>query len=174
MNLEDTYRIREDAKKMYETIIEYHADSPIKGSLKRGYVALVLFYSLQSHGIPITEQETLSLLNSGARLSDLPDAQKNMNKLFKLPEIKEKTCDMSTFLGNETIMIVNKILEQKIVAFSKESLLATIYYVCNKMGNRKFDLNGNKITYESLTLFCNKFNKLNVKKIITEIKLFLN
>ena len=154
----DTYYIKKTALGMYEKISEHFY---CKGSLKRGYLVLVLYYSLRMHGIRITERETVALFEN-AWMADLPAALKNMKEILNLPDIEDPdtSCDMSTFLGAETIDAVNAILSRDIVTKDKEGLLAVIYYV-------------SKITYPELEKFCKKFNCKKVKENVAKLKSLL-
>jgi hypothetical protein len=83
----DTTVIKKSAVNMYHLIMRYYLEGNVyglkqnKGSLKRGYIALVLYHSLKNHGINnISESDITDILNSS--IADLPEARRNIKRIF--------------------------------------------------------------------------------------------
>jgi hypothetical protein len=171
----DINLIKKTALQMYSFIMNYYKDNIYglkqnKGSLKRGYIGLVLYYSLKYHGINITESDI-----PGISIADLPEAQRNIKRIFNgvkgyeflyQKSTSKKFCDIP--LPQNLLDKVNEIVD----TFGNEFTIASIYYVCNKMyrdrikilidGELKF------ITYSLLSEHCN-VSQNDIKKNINII-----
>jgi len=54
----------------------------IKGSVRRGYVLLILYYSLLEYKVCISKEQLVSYFDNKIRLSDLAKADKNIQMIF--------------------------------------------------------------------------------------------
>jgi hypothetical protein len=158
----DTVGIKQRALNMYQDIRTYYSEGnpynfkQIKGSLKRGYIALVIIYSTN-----IPESDIIDIL--GISISDLPEARKNIKRIFKdipgyeflLLKGKSKFCNIP--LPPEILNTVNGLINNFSI-FTKEFMVACINYVCNKMYQKRIKIlidNEMKfVTYSLLEEYC--------------------
>ena len=152
----------------YIDILSYYKENPdnlksIHGSLKKGYIALCVYYALLYIKINITKESLVEYFRYS--LSDLFEANKNMKRILKLPPTKNiELCGMKNFLNeNFETGVINQI--QKIIGdlslSNPKYIAAAVYYVTSvpisKGGiySKKLKTkNGDYLTLEFISTFC--------------------
>ena len=143
--------VRDTAMEMYSDIKETYVQTntlkgELKGTVKRGYILLVLYYALINANVCISLQDISVLFDNKIRLSDLPEAQKNLNIIFgDLPKyrfiksVHERClCNMRNKLDKDQIAEIQKVIHElkENGTFNDPALsvqvAAAIYYVTKK------------------------------------------
>jgi hypothetical protein len=164
----NTDTIKNIAMNYYIDILNYYkTDNSLKsisGSLKRGYIALCVYYALLYVKTVISKESLVAYFRYS--LSDLSEANKNMKLIIKsLPPTKQlELCGMKKFLNeNFETVVINQI--QKIINHysytNPKNIAAAIYFVTSvtisKGGiySKKLKTkNGDYITLEFISTFC--------------------
>jgi len=136
----DSESIRRMAINMMYNINEYYKSNVFnmkinKGSLRKGYIVLSVYYSLMASG----KHYSLSTLSTPiqASIADLPEARKNIKLIFsKSPEysliINESgdntLCGLAQTLPGELIQLVNKIKIHTGLGTKPAEIAAIVYY----------------------------------------------
>jgi hypothetical protein len=114
----DNNAIKTYAMDMYLRIREFYKTSneikgEIKGSVRRGYILLILYYSLINFSMCISRPDLAVYFSIS--LSDLPKADKNIKMIFgNLDDNELCLCNMRGLFDNTTLQrIKNKIEELK-------------------------------------------------------------
>ena len=184
----DIDQISLNAKKMYKLIIRYYLGpnkfnlKQNKGSLKKGYLAICLLYSLNIN----INRETLVSLFENTRLNDLPSAEKNIKMIIPEYSIKVNTQELN-LCGVKQDLIESNEKEKiyhifNIIDTMKERLVfsdppseiniaAAIYFVAKKY---KLKLNNNNITYDIVSKKCGNHSIESIRKVVNKISENLN
>jgi hypothetical protein len=189
-------KIIQTALNIYLNIIIYYKTNKfgfteMKGSLKKGYIFLCLYYSL-IYNNNFIEKETLMDYAGSIRLKDLPIADKNIKLIFN--GIKAYSFIYSSFYGSinpkeflsktininksELLKCIENVIEQtkNIVPSSKLGIYAIIYFVCNNYYNFRVKIKYKDIetfvTYKILNEMFEPFASATVRKITDQLRLF--
>ena len=173
INLNEPDRVKQFALNMYNEILTYYVENihhfPInKGSLKKGYIILCLYYSLVQFNYYITHQRLVNLFGLKFSVADIPDAEKYLvtfNKYTNLfsSNIQERNmCNMRTVLNGETIRQIENVIKNVHGLFGNPlnsvQIAACIYLVTNKINGRIKITNEEGIpsfvTYELISKNC--------------------
>jgi hypothetical protein len=131
--------VKEYALKMYQDILEYYRKGNKYNlmsntqSIKRGYIALVVWYSLINFQVNISREQLVKLFTK-LTIADLFESEKYMKLIFKkLPELKHNLYGMESVLkdkiGNELINTIFKVIEQ--FGNSPKYTAAAVYFICS-------------------------------------------
>jgi hypothetical protein len=175
LNLNNLEYIKNIAMNMYYNILLYYnSGNPLKlitnsGKVKKGFIFFVVFYALKFSKIPILK-ETLINNFQGITLSDLPEADKNIHRIFeKSPGysfIYETDYDLCAKLDPDIKQKVYDLLEsiKDKISINKKNIAAVIYHI-NKQ-------NKTKMTFENIAIMCN-VSASTISKAYREIISFL-
>jgi hypothetical protein len=158
--------IKNVAMNYYIDILDYYKTNPdsfkkIYGSLKKGYIALCVYYAMPN----TIDKETLARYFKYS-VSDFFEAEKNMKVIFKnkLQKKSIELCGMKkVLLENFDQSVINKIEKviNDIPVKNKKNIAAAIYFVTSipiaKGGifSKKLKLkNGDYLTLEFISKFC--------------------
>jgi hypothetical protein len=149
LGLSDQDKIRKTAINMYWNIMKYYSSGNIlllpinKGNLKKGYIAMVVWYSLEYYGKNVSRDRLIRVIPD-SRLSFLPDAEKNILIIFKNapgyeflfnPREYSNLCNFVGILPDNIVNKINQVKTDMINANifervpSKIQIAACIYYV---------------------------------------------
>jgi len=189
-------KILQTALNIYLNIILYYSTNPfnftdMKGSLKKGYVFLCIYYSL-IYNNNFIEKETLMDHAGNIRLKDLPLADKNMKLIFN--GVKGYQFMYSSFHGsinprkflskttnidkNQLLKTIENVIEEtkSIVPSTKLGIYSIIYFVCNNYYNFRVRIIFNEIdtfvTYKILNEIFESFASATVRKITDQLRSF--
>ena len=183
----DIQSIKKTALNIYLNILRYYSENnpynlkENKGSLKRGYIALALIYSIKYYNINISDKDIVYIL--GFNMSDLPNARKSIKNIFKnikdyefiFLDNKKKLCMLP--LPPELQDLVNKIMNS-IGIYTDEFMIASINYVCNKLYPSRVKILINQeltfVTYDILSKYCGGISSPVIKKNTDFIINFIN
>jgi hypothetical protein len=190
----DTENVKKMASEFYLKIMNYYLSNSLNlptksGALKRGYIAYCLYYALLNHHISIPKEQLVHI--TGASLSDLPKASKNINLIIpginKINLTEDNLCNMKSFLfqnfGNDVIQQINKVItdfKNKGNSVTNSVVAAAIYYVCSipqskggiypqRLKIKKENDSLVSFTYEMLKEFCGNLTKDTVRKNVNNI-----
>ena len=138
VNIENVKRYALD---MYKEIMKYYkrADRDLKiksnsKGIKRGYMAMVIYYSLLNYSIYLSKEEVIEYFNGEVQQSDLYNSSKYLDIIFKnLPKINPylfNLCGLKGQLEKETIQQINIVIE-KLPEKNTKNIAAAIYYICS-------------------------------------------
>ena len=173
----DNQKIKEFALKLYQRVLGYYRDGNTfnlksnSQSIKRGYVALVLWYSLINFKINISREKLVSYFDRTI-LSDLFEPEKYMKLIFQdeLPTPVFNLCGINN-LPPELIGKIYKVIEQ--FDSSPKYTAAAVYFVCSvdiqRGGIIPKKIKG--ITLEFLETHC-KITQSTISKAVKEIIAF--
>jgi hypothetical protein len=193
---EDSDKILQTALNIYLNILIYYKDNPfgftdIRGSLKKGYIFLCVYYSLIYNNNYI-DRATLIENSDTIRLKDIPLADENMKKIFNgvkgysfLNKSYHGSINPGKFLSN-TVNIKSKELLKKIeivieetksfVPLTKLGIYSIIYFVCNDYLPFKvkimYNENETRVTYKILNEVFGSFASATVRKITDSLLKF--
>jgi hypothetical protein len=189
-------KILQTALNIYLNIIIYYKTNPfnfteMKGSLKKGYIFLCLYYSL-IYNNNFVEKEKLMEHSGSIRLKDLPIADKNMKLIFN--GIKGYSFMYSSFHGSinpkqflskttninksELLKSIENVIEETkhIVPSTKLGIYSIIYFVCNDYYNFRVKIMYNDtesfVTYKILNEMFEPFASATVRKITDQLRTF--
>jgi hypothetical protein len=176
IKVNDPEYIKNIAINMYFNILLYYnSGNPLnilsnKTSIKRGYIALSLFYALKFNKIIISKEYLISLFND-ISLSDLPVADKNIHRIFEkspgysfIYTISYDLCGI-TLDPSLTQQIHNLLDKLKTkTGISKKTIAAVVYHVCK--------INKKKLTLQQIATNCG-LSASTISKAYTEITSFL-
>ena len=160
----------------YNILLYYNSGNPFglltnTGSIKKGFIALCLFYALKSNKIMVSKEKVVRAFEGEIMLSDLVTADKNIHRIFeKSPGysfIYESVYDLCGFsfdisLTQQIKETLNEIKE--VIPISAKSIGAAIYYV--HKNNKK------KITFEEIANKCKNVSASTISKCHKEIIAF--
>jgi len=132
----DTSKIKEFALKLYQRILGYYRDGNMYNlksnsqTIKKGYIALVTWYSLINFQINISREKLVSYFDRTI-LSDLFEPEKYMGLIFgeDLPKRIFNLCGINN-LPPDLIGKIYKVLEQ-FENSSPKYTAAAVYFVCS-------------------------------------------
>jgi hypothetical protein len=176
------------ALNIYINLLLYYKDNPygfteIKGSLKRGYIFLSLYYAFRYNNVSISKQDLLKH-SPQTRLGDLPLADKNMKMIFK----QNFNFNVNlTFNLNLNLFPVNiskqklltkieNVIEQtsEIIPSTKLGLYAIVYYICNDYYPFKVKIiykdRETAVTYSVLNELIEPFSSSTVRKLTDKLR----
>jgi hypothetical protein len=191
-----TNKILQTALNIYLNIIIYYKTNnfnftEMKGSLKKGYIFLCLYYSL-IYNNNFIEKETLMDHSGSIRLKDLPVADKNIKLIFN--GIKGYSFMYSSFHGSinpkqflsktininksELLICIENVIEEtkNIVPSTKLGIYAIIYFVCNNYYKFRVKIKYKDtetfVTYKILNEMFEPFASATVRKITDQLRTF--
>jgi len=131
----DTVKIKDYALKLYKEILDYYTSGNIhqfksnSQSIKRGYIALVLWYSLIQFQINISHEKLISYFNK-TLVHDLFESEKYIKIIIpNLPKIKQDLTFLKDFVNTEIIDKIPKVIEH--FDSSPKYTAAAVYYICS-------------------------------------------
>ena len=134
----DTVKIKEFALKMYQEILNYYKTNEYNfksnsQSIKRGYIALVVWYSLINSQINISRENLVSYFNKTI-VADLFESDKYLKRIIsKLPTLRNNLCGMEQSLkdkiGTDLLDKIFKVIEN--FDSSPKYTAAAVYYICS-------------------------------------------
>ena len=163
----------------------------MKGSLKKGYIFLCIYYSL-IYNNNFIEKETLMDYAGSIRLKDLPVADKNIKLIFN--GMKNYSFMYSSFHGsinpknflskttnidkNQLLKTIEIVIEEtkSIVPSTKIGIYSIIYFVCNNYYNFRvkiiYNENETFVTYKILNEMFESFASATIRKITDQLRSF--
>jgi len=161
----DNVTIKNQALNMYKQLLNYYHLNELKlkinkGSLKKGYFGMILYYALINNGIIIKKNVLTSLL--GIELKDLPEAEKNIKLIFKDQSRLFLTnnlnlCNMKEILPKDIVETIYDVIEKMKETFgdpmNQAQIAACIYYVCKR---NKTKINNKLVTYDMISKNCDQ------------------
>jgi len=183
----DVDNVLKTSMNIYLNIMLYYKDNKLgfqmnKGSLKRGYIFLCLWYSLVYHRYQIERDSIVCM--SDIQYRDIPEAEKNIKRLFEnnpkysfiysengdclgLFDILLKSCN-----GKKMVELVKEY--QSRFPKSKQYTYAIVYYLYNQHFDSRVKITRDNseqfVTYDFLNTFCGSFASQTIRKLITQIK----
>lgn len=164
----DVEKVKRFAIDLYNKLLDYYIDNVFNlktnaANLKRGYIALIVWYSLLQFNINVPQTKLANYFDK-TLYSYLFEADKNLNKIFNdLPKPLNNLCGLKQMLletfGQETINQILGIVKK--FDDSPKYNAAAIYFVCNKK-NKAF-------TLEFLEKNCG-VSQTTISKAVQEIK----
>jgi len=188
-------KILQTALNIFMNILIYYNTNPygftyMKGSLKKGYIFLCVYYSLIYNNQYI-DIEKLMEYSHGFRLKDIPLAQKNMklifqgvqgysffNKQYYGTNFKNFLKTSTNINYKELIKLIENVIEETkdFVPSTKLGMYATIYFVCNEYLSYKVKVvyNGSecRVTYKILDEIFGTYASATVRKITDQLLKF--
>ena len=182
----DYDKILQTAINIYLNIIIYYHTNPfgfkeIKGSLKKGYIFMCVYYSLIYNNHFIEKEQ---LLSGNFHLKDLPLAEKNMKKInlsfnFKINPNPNNFLNFSLNIKSKELLktIENVIEETKdFIPSTKLGIYSIIYFVCNNYFNYRvkitFKFVETLVTYKILNEMFGSFASATVRKLTDQLTNF--
>jgi len=184
------------ALNIYLNIVIYYKDNPFgftenKGSLKKGYIFLCIYYSLIYNNNYI-EKEKLMDYSGKIRLKDLPTADKNIKLIFNgingysfLYYSFHGSINPNNFLNftlniksKELLKTIENVIEETkgFIPLTKLGIYSIIYFVCNNYYNFRVRIIFNEIdtfvTYKILNEIFESFASATVRKITDQLRTF--
>jgi hypothetical protein len=194
--IDDTGRILQTALNIYLNIIVYYASNPFnftenKGSLKRGYIFLCIYYSLIYNNKPINREQLMDYAGT-IRLKDLPVAEKNIKMIFNgvrgnefIYNSSSQNFNPKNFLSNtvninsrDLLKTIEKVFEETkiIVPSSTLGIYSVVYFVCNSYYPFKVKIiyrqKETTVTYSLLNEVFQPFASATVRKITDQLRTF--
>lgn len=191
-----TDKILQTALNIFMNIVIYYNTNPygfthMKGSLKKGYIFLCVYYALIYNNYYI-ELEKLMEDADRTRLKDLPLAQKNMKMIFEgvqgysfLNKYYHGSINPGNFLKNtvninsrELINLIENVIEETkaFVPSTKLGIYSIIYFVCNEYLSFKIKIiyKGieTRVTYKVLDEVFGSYASATVRKITDQLLKF--
>lgn len=159
----DNVTIKNEALNMYKQLLNYYQTNAFKlkinkGSLKKGYFGMILYYALINNNVIIKKNVLINLL--GIELKDLPEAEKNIKLIFKNQSKLFSTnnlnlCNMKEILPKdivETIYDVTNLMKETFGdPMNQAQIAACIYYVCKR---NKTKINNKLVSYDMVSKNC--------------------
>ena len=161
----DNVIIKNQALNMYKQLLNYYRLNELKlkinkGSLKKGYFGMILYYTLINNGIIIKKNVLTTLL--GIELKDLPEAEKNIKLIFKDQSRLFSTniyeinlCNMKEILPKDIVENIYDVISSMKETFgdplNQAQVAACIYYVCKR---NKTKINNKLVTYDMVSKNC--------------------
>ena len=161
----DNVTIKNQALNMYRQLLNYYQTNHFKlkinkGSLKKGYFGMILYYALINNSIIIKKNVLTTLL--GIELKDLPEAEKNIKLIFKDQSRLFSTniyeinlCNMKEILPKDIVEniydVTNLMKETFGDPMNQAQIAACIYYVCKR---NKIKINNKLVTYDMVSKNC--------------------
>lgn len=139
----DSINIRNDSLNNFRNISDYYLTNPLKlkansGSLRRGYLILSIYYSVRYKRI----EEIVPLIEK-AKLSDIPEAQKNYRRIFEYLGINiEDNINVPGSIRNEYTSLLTKLVDNGIFIGNNTEKQSVIDYL---LGLKRNDTNTKKI-----------------------------
>jgi len=189
-------KILQTALNIYLNIVIYYKDNPFgftenKGSLKKGYIFLCIYYSLIYNNNYI-EKEKLMDYSGKIRLKDLPTADKNIKLIFNgingysfLYYSFHGSINPNIFLNftlniksKELLKTIENVIEETkgFIPLTKLGIYSIIYFVCNSYFNYRVKIRYNEIesfvTYKILNEMFESFSSATVRKLTDQLTLF--
>jgi len=187
-------KIIETALNIFMNIVIYYNTNPygfayMKGSLKRGYIFLSVYYSLIYNGYD-TDLENLIQYSEKTRLKDIPQADKNIRRIFGGVHgysflNKKVQVNPGNFLSksininpSQLIQTIENVVEEtrNFIPLTKLSMYSIIYFVCNEYLPYKVKIEFNnaqtRVTYKVLDQIFGNYSSATVRKIIDKILQF--
>lgn len=191
-NLEEN-TVLETALNMYFNILLYHENNVYnlhenRGSVKRGYILLCVYYALVYNNRQVEKQQLVDLSET-TRFKDLPLADQNIKTIFK--NVKGYEFLQKSFHGinykkffkkitnkdyHEVIQVFESILERtkNIIPLSQQGVYAIIYFVCNDYFPTRLKIVENEtetfVTYKILNDFIEPVSPSTIRKIILQLR----
>ena len=157
-------KILDTALTMYLNIMDYYKTNVLglkqkKGSLKKGYISLCLYYGLIYNGVRLKKDELVKY--TSAKAYDLPNADKAIKLIFENAPgydfIFTKTKGTFIQLENSIQNNVNKVLSHihGETVPSQVDMAAALYYICSIPISKggvfdRIKVNGKSVTFEFL------------------------
>ena len=155
--------VKNQALNMYKQLLNYYQTNILKlkinkGSLKKGYFGIILYYTLINNDIIIKKNVLTSLL--GIELKDLPEAEKNIKLIFKdQPKFFSTNnlnlCNMKEILPKDIVKNIYDVIKKMKETFgdpmNQAQIAACIYYVCKR---NKTKINNKLVTYDMVSKNC--------------------
>ena len=161
----DNVTIKNQALNMYRQLLNYYQTNAFKlkinkGSLKKGYFGMILYYALINNSIIIKKNVLTTLL--GIELKDLPEAEKNIKLIFKDQSRLFSTniyeinlCNMKEILPKDIVENIYDVISSMKETFgdplNQAQVAACIYYVCKR---NKTKINNKLVTYDMVSKNC--------------------
>ena len=185
-------KILQTALNIFMNILIYYNTNPygftyMKGSLKKGYIFLCVYYSLIYNNQYI-DIEKLMEYSHGFRLKDIPVAQKNMklifqgvqgysflNKQYYGTNFKNILNTSTNIKYKELIKLIENVIEETkdFVPSTKLGIYSVIYFVCNDYLPYKVKIvyNGSesRVTYKILDELFGSYASATVRKITDQL-----
>jgi len=186
VNLDENGNLLKTALNIYMNIMIYYHTNPfnfmqMKGSLKKGYILLSVYYSFIYNNQFIEKEK---LLTGNIRLKDLPNAEANMKIIFK-GKFHENFKHYLKFLkspinvkSKELLKTIDNVIEEttEVVPSTKLGIYSIIYFVCNNYFPFKVKIMFNNsetfITYPLLNEIIGPFSSPTVRKITDKLVKF--
>ena len=181
-------KILQTALNIYLNLIIYYHTNPfgfkeIKGSLKKGYIFMCVYYSLIYNNHFIEKEK---LLSGNFHLKNLPLAEKNMKKIFNNkfnePFINLNPNNFLNFSINikskELLKTIENIIEEtkSFIPLTNLGIYSIIYFVCNNYFNYRikitFNENESFVTYKILNEMFGSFASATVRKLTDQLTNF--
>ena len=199
INSDENGELLKTALNIYINIMIYYNTNPfnlmqMKGSLKRGYILMSVYYSFIYNNQFVDKEK---LLTGNIRLKDLPNAEANMKMIFKgkFDNFDQKShtnfrnfVNFKKFLkflkypinidNKKLLKTIDNVIEEttEIVPSTKLGLYSIIYFVCNNYFpfKVKIILNDSQtfITYPLLNEEIGAFSSPTVRKITDKLVKF--
>jgi hypothetical protein len=118
LQLDNMNEIKKYAMDMYLRIKEFYKTSneikgEIKGSVRLGYILLIVYYALINFRICISKPELVVYFDNKVSLSDLPKADKNIKIIFgNLDNHELCLCNMRSLFDTFTLQKIHTTLQQ--------------------------------------------------------------
>lgn len=192
-NKEDSDKILQTALNIYLNILVYYSSNPFnftenKGSLKRGYIFLCVYYSLVYNNRPVDRERLMD--DAGTiRLKDLPVAEKNIKMIFNgvrgyefITSDKMVTnFNPNNFLSNtlninsrDLLNTIRKVIEEEDIPSTTLGIYSVVYFVCNNYYPFKVKINYHNletsVTYSLLNQVFQPFASATVRKITDRLR----
>jgi hypothetical protein len=190
-------KILQSALNMYLNIMIYYTNTEnpnpynlneIKGSLKKGYLFMCVYYSLIFNGYYM-DREKLMEQSEKIRFRDLPLAERNMKRIFEgihgydfLNNSFHGTYNPGNFLSKSTniqskelIQIIEKVIEEtkSFVPSTKLGIYSLLYFVCNEYLPYKVKIMfkglETRVTYKVLDSIFGTYASATVRKITDQL-----
>ena len=170
LKIDNIDKFKSEALNLYKRIMDYYKTNVndlhiLKGSLKKGYIMLCLFYTLLNNLIIVDRQKFVNLFDKFS-LRDLPDADRNMKevifkgmKLFDSNIYELNLCNMKKFFNQNLIDKIVIIMDYMKNIFgnplTQPQIAACIYYAANKLKSGRVKIKESSfVTYDMLTSNC--------------------
>ena len=162
-------KIKEHALKMYQQITEYYIDNvySLKSNsqtIKKGYIALVLWYALIQFNVVLTREQLVGYFNS-VLVSYLFEPDQYLHRIFtNLPKQKNNLCGMETTLkeiiGEQLLHKIYEVIEQ----MGEKYTASAVYYICS-VPVHKGGVLSQKVSKEITLGFLEKWCKISQRTI---------
>ena len=139
----DSINIRNDSINNFVNISNYYLTNPLKlkantGSLRRGYLILAIYYSVKYKRI----EEIVPLVDK-AKLSDIPEAQKNYRRIFEYLGIEiENEMNIPGSIRNEYTSLLTNLVNKGVFIGNNTEKQSVVDYL---LGMKRNDTNAKKI-----------------------------